>query len=163
LQRLSDVQVRINPAGQQLVANEKFQTLKINAVIATIQTTVAGLGLLRGGTFSHILEAAAATGLSVCPLELGPHLRLVLLDQAEGLIGFAQTQHQAPPGLITVASAPLSEDDELPRGFYLRRMEGGLWLRGYKSWSSHVWKPEDTFVLQTSKMRLRFHFETQHR
>lgn len=146
LQCLAKAGVQINPAGHQLFADERFRTLKLPSIVESVQTTVAGLGLSRGGTFAHILEAAAEHGLSVCPLELGPHLRLVLLDQAEGALGFTQTPHRAPPGSITVASAPLSEDDETPKGFYLRRIEGTLWLRGYKSWSGHVWGPEDMFL-----------------
>jgi len=45
-----------------------------------------------------------------------------------------------------VASAPLAQDDETPKGFYLRRIEGVLWLRGYRSWPGHIWSPQDMFV-----------------
>jgi hypothetical protein len=45
-----------------------------------------------------------------------------------------------------VASSPLDDADETPRGFYLRRVEGVPWLRGYRSGPGHVWSPEDLFV-----------------
>ena len=54
------------------------------------------------------------------------------------------------PERVTVASAPLCDDEEVPKGFYLRRIEGVLWLRGYQSWSGHVWSGEDTFVFVRS-------------
>jgi hypothetical protein len=82
----------------------------------------------------------------LCPLELGPHLRLQFTDQPEGSLGQPVSQNCAPPGSLTVASAPLAQDDETPKGFYLRRIEGVLWLRGYRSWPGHIWSPQDMFV-----------------
>jgi hypothetical protein len=115
-------------------------------MLETIECSVAELGLPRGGSFSQVLEQAIAEGLSVCPLELGPHLRLQFTDQAEGLVGYPPSRHRAPPGSVTVASAALADDEETPRGFYLRRMEGVLWLRGYRCGADHVWSPDDRFV-----------------
>jgi hypothetical protein len=43
-------------------------------------------------------------------------------------------------------SAALVEDDEFPKGFYLRRIDGVLWLRGYRSGPAHVWSPDDRLV-----------------
>ena len=146
LRSLANARVEINQAGQQLFADDRFQTLELPSIVESVQTTAEGLGLQNGGTLTEIAKAAAAAGLSLCPLELGPRLRLALRDQAEGSEGFALTRHKAPPGSITVASAPLSEDDETPKGFYLRRTEGTLWLRGYRSWSGHLWEPADVFI-----------------
>ena len=50
--------------------------------------------------------------------------------------------HQAPPGSITVVSDPLIDDD-VPKGFYPRRVDGVLWLRGYVSGPNHIWQPGD--------------------
>lgn len=111
-----------------------------------VVVTVAELGLSDGGTFDAIVARAAERGLQLCPLELAPHLRLALLDQPEGAIGRPVTEHRAPPGSLTVASAPLCDDEAVPKGFYLRRIEGVLWLRGYQSWSGHVWNSDDVFV-----------------
>ena len=146
LRLLTGAHVRLNEAGYQLFSDERFQTLELSAMIESVQTSVEGLGLSGGATFTDIVDAAASAGLSPCPLGLGPRLRLTLLDQPEGSRGMPQTKHRAPPGSITVASPPLSEDDETPKGFYLRRIDGTLWLRGYTSWSGHLWAPTDMFV-----------------
>jgi hypothetical protein len=45
-----------------------------------------------------------------------------------------------------VISTELTEDHDVPKGFYLRRIEGALWLRGYRSGPEHVWSPEDRIV-----------------
>jgi hypothetical protein len=89
-------------------------------------------------------------GLTECPLELGPHLRLQFLDQPDGTDGMPLTHGRAPPGSITVASPPLDDRDETAKGFYLRRVDAVLWLRGYWSWPGHVWTPEDVLVFARS-------------
>ena len=138
--------VRLNPLAETLFADDRFGTSREHVLVETVQVTAAELGLADGGTFDAIVARAAERGLALCPLELAPHLRLALLDQPEGAIGQPVTQHRAPPGSITIASAPVSDDEEAPRGFYVRRIEGVLWLRGYQSWSGHVWSGEDVFV-----------------
>jgi hypothetical protein len=151
LERLAAAQVEINSAGHELFSDERFRTALHPQVVHVSQVSVAGLGLERGGVMSQIMAAAAERGLSHCPLELAPHLRLLLLDQDEGAIGFPHTQHKAPPGSITVISPPLCDEDEVPKGFYLRRIEGKLWLRGYTSWAGHVWQPEDLLVFSCAQ------------
>lgn len=146
LERLAAAEVEINSAGYELFSDERFRTALHTQVVHVCQVSVAGLGLERGGVMSEIMAAAAERGLSYCPLELAPHLRLLLLDQDEGAIGFPHTKHRAPPASITVISPPLCDDDEVPKGFYLRRVEGKLWLRGYTSWAGHVWQAEDLLV-----------------
>ena len=142
--------MRLNPLAEALFADERFTTSRERVPCAPVKVTVAELGLPDGGTFDAIVARAAERGLQLCPLELAPHLRLALLDQPEGAIGRPVTEHRAPPGSLTVASAPLCDDEEVPKGFYLRRIEGVLWLRGYQSWSGHVWSGEDTFVFVRS-------------
>jgi hypothetical protein len=102
----------------------------------------------QGATTAEIYARAETLGLALCPLELGPHLRLLYRDQPEGYWGQPIRQHQAPSGSITVASQPLAEDDEFPKGFYLRRIQGVLWLRGYRSGPDHVWQGEDHFIFR---------------
>jgi hypothetical protein len=104
------------------------------------------LGFPDGATYQELVAAAERRGLSLCPLELGPHLRLQFPEQPEGFIGQPPSQNRAPPGSITVASVPLANDEETPHGFYLRRIEGALWLRGYRSWPGHIWNSHDVLV-----------------
>jgi hypothetical protein len=146
LQRLEASGVELNDAGRVLFADPRFSTSESPSVVETVETSVAALGFPDGATYSQILEAAVCRKLDLCPLELGPHFRLQCLGQSEGFVGQSASQHRAPPGSITVASQPLSEDDNIPKGFYLRRISGVLWLRGYHSGPDHVWSPEDRFL-----------------
>ncbi len=87
------------------------------------------IGLPEGGRYQEIVEHAAKAGLEPCPLELAAHLRLQYLDQPDGRY-------------LTVASVELRPGPETPNGFYLRRLDGDLWLRGYESGPENVYAPD---------------------
>ena len=146
LAKLEVARVRLNEAAQTLFADARFTTSPLTSFVEAVHVSVGALGFPDGATFARVVERAATDGLFLCPLELGPHLRLQFTDQQEGSLGQPASQHCAPPGSVTLASAPLAEDDETPKGFYLRRIEGALWLRGYRSWPGHHWNPQDIFV-----------------
>lgn len=65
--------IEINPAGQELFAHAGFTTSEVPAIVEIVETTVGDLGFQDGAT---IVEAARQRGWFLCPLELGPHLRL---------------------------------------------------------------------------------------
>lgn len=151
IQKLQQHSIMMNEYANRLFADDKFTTSDLTYSLNTIELTVHDLGFPDGATMTQIYKRAKEVGLDLCPLELGPHLRLQYPDQPEGHLGKPSFQHQAPYGSITVASEILSEDDDLPKGFYLRRIDGVLWLRGYTSGYEHVWKSVDHFVFLSSK------------
>ena len=146
LLQLATAGVELNEAAQALFASEQFHVQEATRSLATVELSVGQLGFPQGGTQPQLFERALSLGLELAPVELGPHLRLQYLDQPEGFWGHPETKHQAPPGSIQIASAPLSEDDQIPKGFYLRRIRGVLWLRGYWSDLQHVYQPTDRLV-----------------
>jgi len=139
--------IRLNQIAQELFAHRGFTTSEAQSVIETAEVSVGQLGHTRGATLAELFESAAKQGLSLCPLELAAHLRLQFVDQPEGYLGHPPSKHRAPPGSLTIASRPLAADDGLPMGFYLRRIRGVLWLRGYRSPAEHLWEAHDRFVL----------------
>jgi hypothetical protein len=136
----------MNEYGERLLADDKFTTSDTKYSLQTVELTVGDLGFPDGATTAQIFKKASELGLELCPLELGPHLRLGYRDQPEGYLGNPLHRHQAPSGSITIASEILTEDDDFPRGFYLRRINGVLWLRGYRADHLHVWNPDDHFI-----------------
>jgi hypothetical protein len=140
--------ISMNESGERLFASEHFTTSATRYSAMTVELTIRDLGFPQGATIAEIYARAAAHGLGLCPLELGPHLRLQYLDQPEGYWGQPVRQHQAPSGSITIASEKLTEDDDFPKGFYLRRIKGELWLRGYSSGAEHIWEPDDHFIFR---------------
>ncbi len=146
LEELKACGVELNDAARQLISSAAFTTSEACQSLVTVELAVLSLGFAQGATITEIHGRAAALGLGQPPIELGPHLRLQFADQPEGFWEHPSTQHRAPPGSITIASAPLSEDEDFPRGFYLRRIKGTLWLRGYRSGSEHIWNADDHFI-----------------
>jgi hypothetical protein len=138
--------ISMNESAERLFASDHFTTSETRYSVTTVELTVRDLGFAQGATINEIYARAAALGLGLCPLELGPHLRLQYLDQPEGYWEQPVRQHQAPSGSITIASEKLTEDDDFPKGFYLRRIKGELWLRGYRSGAQHVWEADDHFI-----------------
>jgi hypothetical protein len=146
IQKLQKYSILMNEYGEKLIADNKFTSSDAKYNLHTIELTVGNLGFSDGATTAQIFKKASELGLELCPLELGPYLRLEYLDQPEGYSGKPLQRNQAPSGSITIASEKLSEEDDFPKGFYLRRINGVLWLRGYNADDLHVWNPNDHFI-----------------
>lgn len=146
IQELQSNSILMNESGERLFANDLFMTAETRSAVTTVELTVGDLGFPQGATIAELYARAATLGLGICPLELGPHLRLQYHDQPEGDWGKPVRHHQAPYGSITIASEPLTQDDDFPKGFYLRRITGDLWLRGYRCGPQHVWDADDHFI-----------------
>jgi hypothetical protein len=143
---LAEAGVQLNAAAEALFADPRFTVAPQRQPIRITALSVADLGLTTGATAPEIAAAARARGWSDCPLELGSHLCLRRVLPPEAADARPPTPGTAPPGAFTIASAPLDDDDETPKGFYLRRVDGVDWLRGYRSWDGHPWHPDDVFV-----------------
>ncbi|MBP2078422.1 helicase [Oceanobacillus polygoni] len=150
-QKMQQHAIMMNEYGERLLTDERFTTSETTYSLKTIELTVRNLGFPDGATLPTIFKRASELGLELCPHELGPHLRLKYLDQPEGHSGISSSQHQAPSGSITIASEIISEDDDFPKGFYIRKINDELWLRGYVADHLHVWNPNDHFIFCQAK------------
>lgn len=154
IQKFQQESILMNESAERLFADDKFTASDTKCNLQTVELTVRDLGFPDGSTMGEIFTKAKELGLKLCPLELGPYLRLAYLDQPEGSLGNHLRRHQAPFGSITIASEILTEDHDFPKGFYLRRIDGVLWLRGYRADNLHVWNPDDHFIFCQSKESL---------
>jgi hypothetical protein len=145
IQELQRNTIFMNEYAEKLFASNYFTTSATRYPLMTIELAVRNLGFPRAATITEIYERAKLLRLGICPLELAPYLRLHYIDQPEGHSGEPIRRHQAPYGSITIVSENLPDDD-FPKGFYLRRIEGVLWLRGYCSGPQHLWSAEDHLV-----------------
>jgi hypothetical protein len=152
IQKLQQYSILMNEYGERLLTDDKFTTSDTKYNLQTVELTVVDLGFPKGATTAQIFKKASELGLELCPIELGPYLRMEYLDQPEGYSGNPSQRNQAPSGSITIASEILSEDDNFPKGFYLRRINGVLWLRGYIADHLHVWNPNDHFIFCQTKI-----------
>ena len=152
LERIESGGIKMNSLAIEMLTDKNhFRAREDATTIEVVLTTVEELGLPNGGLLSQAIDAAESLGYQLCPPDLGPYLRLSILEQQEGYDGFEVTQHQAPPGSITAVHQRPKDDESEYRGFYLRRISGALWLRGYKSWCGHVWQPQDMLVFTAAR------------
>jgi hypothetical protein len=150
IQALRQNAVFLNEYAEMLFASELFTISETRRILTTFEVSVRELGFLQGAAIAEIYRRAGELGLGLCPLELGPCMRLQYRDQPEGYWGKPVVRNQAPPGSITIASEQLTNDDGFPKGFYLRRIEGSLWLRGYCCDHLQVWHADDHLVFVNS-------------
>lgn len=153
VQSLREKSIQLNEYGEKLLQDEKFTTTETKYSLETVELTVASLGYPEGATTNQIFTKAMELNFQLCPLELAPYLRLEYLDQPEANVGIAEKRQQAPTGSVTIATEKLTNDVNFPNGFYLRRMNGELWLRGYVADDEHIWNPEDHFIFCLPKSK----------
>ena len=115
-QALAQNAISLNEYAERLLASDLFTTSETRYALTTVELAVRNLGFPRGATTPELHERAGELGLGLRPPELGPHLRLQYRDQPEGFVGMPIRQHRAPCGSITIASEPLADDNDSPKG-----------------------------------------------
>lgn len=140
LAKLKDTSILLNEYANILFSSELFMTSGTSQTASVIELSVNDLGFPDGANLAKVRNRARELGLLECPIELGPYFRLQYLDQVEAKI---ISKHKAPKGSVTIISKPLMDSDDFPKGFYLRRIDGKLWLRGYKCDMQYKWEPFD--------------------
>lgn len=140
VQSLRHAGVELNTHAETLLAHPAFDAPE-GRTLRIVERTVQQLGLEEGAVQSQILATARSQGLELCPLVTGPYLRLALTDQ-ENAPDSVLSAGRAPTGAIHIASEPVSEDVEYPKGFYLRVVDGQPWLRGHRCDDTYVLAPE---------------------
>ncbi len=143
---LDELGVQLNASADTLLKSSIFDRQRFES-FHVVLCTVRQIGVNGDATLSSIFSRAREAGLSLCPDVTGPYLRLAMTDQAS-VPGSVASDGCAPVGSITVASAPLDHDDVLPKGFYVRAVDGVLWLRGFHATEGHVWSPDDCFAFR---------------
>ena len=139
LRSLRDAGVQLNAHAETLLAHSAFDAAA-SRTLRIVERTVEQLGFEHGGVQSQIFAAARQQGLELCPLVTGPYLRLAMMNQANAPDSILSAG-RGPTGAIHIASEPVSEDVEYPKGFYLRVVDGQPWLRGYCCDDTYIWAP----------------------
>ena len=138
--------VLLNATAKALLEDAVFDQVEVEDV-EIVERTVGELGFPDGATLFQVFAAAQERGLRLCPPTAGPWMRLSMLDQQTAPDSI-MSKGRAPSGSITVASIPLREDDEYPKGFYLRVVDGVPWLRGYRCTEQHNWSADDWLLFR---------------
>lgn len=151
IQKLQQSSISLNQYGEKLLFDDRFTTTETIYSVEIIELSVRDLGFPNGATLPEIFKQANEHGLQLCPPELGPYLRLEYVDQVEGDSGNLSQKNEAPSGSVTIASELISDEESFPKGFYVRKVDGVLWLRGYVADNLHVWNPDNRFIFKSNK------------
>jgi len=135
-QQLEEQQIHLNAYANQLLRHPHL----------SLSVYLKELGLTQGGALTEIFAAAFSYELTDCTLEMALHFRLGYrqLANSTGL----KSQGKAPAAAITIASMPLEKTDDFPKGFYIRRIDGVDWLRGYTCDGLYQFAPDDLFLFK---------------
>ena len=136
--------VLLNEHASTLLAHEAFDR-RDPVRLSIVERDVGELGLPEGGTLPEVFAAARDGGLALCPPDTGPYLRLAMRSQPNAPDSILSAG-RSPAGALKVASAPLGEDVEYPKGFYLRVVDGRQWLRGYRCDYEYRFSAGDRFA-----------------
>ncbi|PHJ43248.1 hypothetical protein [Vibrio sp. PID17_43] len=137
LKRLSKNDVKMNLFAQQLLEDGAVHVSRQAEIIKVTIKTPFEFGLYFGAILDELIQKMKQCGLSVCPIEFTLYLRLQDLALCLG-------------EYLAVDSSPISEDESYPRGIYIRNLEDGLWLRGFRSSVDFTFPPSMNFVFINS-------------
>ena len=122
--------IGINRYAEEYFRHPQFpsrQSREMTVVIASLRE----IGLPDGAVPEDIFQRLPELGWQPCPPAAGVFLRLAWTDQPESRNSVLSGTHEAPDRAVMVLSEFLEPDDTFPKGLYLRRVDGRLWLRGY--------------------------------
>ena len=141
--------IQLNDLASQLIQHPVFDNVQTPMVKHFATRRLADLGLNDGASLPEVFAAAQRQQLSLCPVTAGPYLRLAYAKQPTSKLSELNVG-KAPDSSLTVASAALGDDD-FPKGFYLRTVDGQQWLRGYRCTDEHRFSPEDHFIFAAGR------------
>ncbi len=145
-EELRSAGVSMNPHAQTLLEHPVFDEAAAERVRVVVRS-VQQLGLDHPATMSRVVSAAAERGLGLCPAVTGPYLRLAWTTQPDSTDSVLSAG-RSPDGAVNVAAPQLSDDVDYPRGFYLRAVEGRLWLRGFRCDDLYEFAPDVRFAFR---------------
>lgn len=145
-QQLEEQQIHLNAYANQLLRHHHLSLSADKQRTTCVIVSLKELGLTQGGSLTEIFAAAPSYGLTDCTLEMALHFRLSYhqLANSTGL----KSQGKAPAAAITIASMPLEKTDDFPKGFYIRRIDGCDWLRGYTCDGLYQFAQDDLFLFK---------------
>lgn len=145
MQLLEKNNIMLNPLGEKLLQSELFQVSKEKREVQLTEISLRELGFEEGANLLDIIKVARSVGLDVCSIDVAPFLRL---DYHQNNTYGMEKEFKTPEGAVTVVSEILSEEVTFPKGFYLRKNDGNLWLRGYTCDYDHIFELDEIFIFE---------------
>jgi hypothetical protein len=111
LQELKAKSISINEFGLKIINHKEFKTSSVRKKLQTAEVSVGDLGFLNGASTSEIYQKATEIGFTLCPAELGLHMRLQYIDVHQPI--------DPPKGnWQSISMKELSDEPDFPKGLY---------------------------------------------
>jgi len=130
---LHDGEFRLSDWASDILGKPAFKAADEETEVDLVKVTVAELSFKEGARRDQIYERAKELGLELCPLEVGPQLRLQYQDQPNG-------------EWILAAMEPIVDSGGPPRLFVVGRDDSGRWLDSYWGGPGRFWGPGSRWV-----------------
>ncbi len=130
LRTLRERGILTNRYAEIYISHPRFSAGEAGELTVAI-ASLKELGLEKGASLDELLRHIRGTRFAPCPPDTGLFLRLAWTDQPQSRDSVLSGTHSSPDLAVTVLSVSLERDDAFPKGLYLRRVDGCLWLRGY--------------------------------
>ena len=147
LQTLKEHGILTNSYAEKYISHPCFSAGGSGEMTAAI-TSLEELGLERGASLDDLFRHIKGTQFTPCPPDTGFFLRLAWTDQPQSQNSILSGTHSSPDQAVTVLSEMLERDDTFPKGLYLRKVDGNLWLRGYVCDSAYRFPGKAHFALE---------------
>ena len=147
-EKLEQQGIRTNLYAQQFFSHPRFSA-EYAGKITLLIVSLREIGFENGASLPEIYQKLPQAGLKPCPPQTGLFLRLAWRDQPESENAILTGTHEVPDQAVTVLSELLEENDDFPKGLYLRNVEGILWLRGYVCESQYCFPADAVFAFET--------------
>jgi hypothetical protein len=120
--------------ADDILGQARFHFATERTDVDLVVASVADLGFNgRIATYSKICTRAKELGLELCPLEVGPALRLAYTDQPKG-------------EWLLIAMGAIADSDGDLFVFRMGHGSNGLWLRGGNGRPDDFWRPDRRFI-----------------
>ncbi|MGH1550459.1 hypothetical protein ACRAWB_15300 [Leifsonia poae] len=143
---LLDHGVALNEYAETLLGHPVFD-LREGEDVDIVVRTVGELGFTTGAVLPEVHTTAIEQGLTLCPADTGPYLRLAMTSQRNAP-DIELSAGRSPAGSIKVAAPRLVDDPSFPAGFYLRVVDGQSWLRGFRCDDEYLFPPDASFAFR---------------
>ena len=145
---LEEHAIRINDYARAYIAHPLFAPDSLSGDARVVIASLRELGFEKSVSLPEILCSVPSLGFRLCRSATGLFLRLAWTEQPQSADSVLTGRHCAPDGAVTVLSEILEPDDAFPKGLYLRKVDGELWLRGYRCDALYLWSPDDVVALE---------------
>ncbi len=141
--RLKEFNIKLNGYAETLFNSTLFKVSDQRVTVTLTELSLDELGFTTGTTLQEIFKVAASYALFPCSVDVAPFLRLdYAQNNSHGLTKTGRT----PADAVVIASQILEQDHSFPKGFYLRKIDGELWLRAYICDDVHKFAASEIFI-----------------